>query len=178
MTLPYSKWKINRTIISHTFSTTNLKRISYIFEDSSNSLINKIDSIIKNEESVDFPKLISYSTLDVLLKSFFGINIDSDNQSNKLLMEHISKLLSTEFTLLEVLSVLYPKISKITGNRFVDENTSRFFMDLMKGIIEERKRSSSHTKDLLPYLVNAVYEENNEDIKRCKNLHFSSYYCL
>lgn len=167
--LPYNEWKISRSIISHSFSTANLRRIAYIFENSIDSLIHKIESRPKTEQ-LCLEKFFDSFTIEVLIKSFFGINIKSDEKLEQLLLDKISGLLKPDFTVTEIMSLLCPGISKIVENRFNDENTIGFLIKLMKSFIEERKRSEYQTNDLLQNLLNVQLDENKNVIQKCKSI--------
>ncbi len=168
--LPYDDWRISRAVISHIFTTTNLKRISFLFENEIETLITNLKSATKNSGLIDIEILIDDFLLDIVLKSFFGISIDFDNEKKTELLENVSKILNIELSFHKIFSYFSPKVAKFFGIELIDEKAINYLKNLMKNIIQKRIEDKTAGNDFLQYLLDARNEDNIYDKNESKVL--------
>jgi len=141
--------------------------MSYIFEEASQKLIDKFELVSQTDQYTDIIKHLNLFTVEVALKAFFGINLESDARSKDLIITSVTKILRTDISFTQIISVIFPIITKFFPIGFVDENASNYLIGLTEKIIDERKKCKIHIEDVLQFLLDSDGYQQNGSEKIC-----------
>nr|XP_037291445.1 probable cytochrome P450 6a19 [Rhipicephalus microplus] len=70
------RWKKMRSLLTPAFTTSNMKKMASLMDDSSNEFLQVIESLRKNYEALEFRDLFQRLTADVIIRSAFGLKSD------------------------------------------------------------------------------------------------------
>jgi len=141
--------------------------MSYIFEEASQKLIDTFESVSQTDEYTDIIKHLNLFTVEVALKAFFGINLESDNRSKNMIISSVTKILRTDISFTQIISVIFPVITKFFPIGFVDVNASNYLIGLTEKIIDERNKYKIRIEDVLQYLLDGDGHQQNGSEKMC-----------
>ncbi|RDD42460.1 Cytochrome P450 3A24 [Trichoplax sp. H2] len=135
-------WKRVRTILTTTFSSAKLKSIMPIIDNASDDLIQSCDDAIAKGLPVDFWRQSGKFSMSVILATVFGIEIESQEQEEKL-TEAAATLFRSLPCLLQFLIIFMPSLFRILEPILGGKIT--YSMDYLtktvKSVIKERRKS-------------------------------------
>ena len=151
-------WKRHRTIIRSSFSSSKLKAMVPLIEDSVKTLIKIIGEKSVNNNEFDIHKLYKKLTMEVIGKVAFGIDTESQTNPNdefattaeSVLMNKIPFILMLRFlakTLSDIVNLFHYALSKA---RLLPQ--SKIF-ELSENIIKNRIKTNVKRKDLLQLMI-------------------------
>ncbi len=126
-----------------------------------------------NSDTSDMVKHISLFTLNITMRTFFGVNTKERTEE---IFANATKISNPKITVEKVLAVIFPTISKFFGLKFVDKKATNYLIDLTKKLINQMKGIDSRRDDFLQYMLRAESNGKNID-ENCKivfqNFHFN-----
>ena len=115
-----SEWKRIRSVMSPTFTTGKLKRMTPLILECVDTMNDNIDKIIAKNEGqlsapVDVKRITGAYAMEVVIQVAFGRKVSALIELNNPIIENASKMFSTSlFSLVKFLTImLAPKVAKM-----------------------------------------------------------------
>lgn len=163
--VPGQKWKDLRNTLSPTFSASKMKQMMSFMNEAVDTLMQKVDSISKTGEIVDFHRWLQSLTMEVILSTAFGVKAETQTVENDPITELAKKAMAP-----------HPLIGIMLLLPFGD-HLLKFFPDpfdfdkigsVAANIIAERTKangsSEGHRKDMLQLMLDAKSDTGGEKI--------------
>lgn len=116
---------------------------------------------------------VGSSTLGIQCQSF------SDPEKNFIKFGHKSLDLSRLGQFFLLFGQLFPKLSRILGIKQLSKDVSKFFYDVIRSAIDQRRTNNVERADILQLLMNLEDKENKKDGKvKLKYLFIVNMYCF
>nr|XP_020042948.1 cytochrome P450 3A25-like [Castor canadensis] len=173
--LTFSKdevWKRMRTLLSPTFTGGKLKEMFPIIEQYGNTLVKNLRREADKGEPVTIKDIFGAYSMDVVIGTSFGVNVDSLNNPQDPFVEKAKKLFS--FSFFDPLSfsvVLFPFLTQIyemLNITLFPADSIDFFKKFVKNMKENRLDSDQkHRVDFLQLMMNP---QNSKDMESHKAL--------
>lgn len=157
-------WKKIRTIISPTFSTGKIKRVSGIFKECAQTLVQNFKKSADKGEPVDVKNFYGAFTMDVIASSAFSTKIDSHNDPKNPFVETAREVFTRFISWRIFLFIIVPFFVKMFKISLLPRKAPDFFANVTLQIIEERKRTGQTRNDFLQLLLDTS-RESSEDGK-------------
>ncbi|XP_045168269.2 cytochrome P450 3A14-like isoform X2 [Mercenaria mercenaria] len=163
-----SEWKRVRNILSPTFSSSKLKKMTSEINYCSGCLVTGLLDKARHGEPVEVRKHFGCFGLDVIAGTAFGIRTDTYKNPNDPFTSLAEKA-TTEINgnLWIMFAMLFPNLWWIMRKCFkrslLFSDSAKFFCDSVKRIIEERKeKNDTKRTDMLQLMLNAKREFESE----------------
>ncbi|XP_065054595.1 cytochrome P450 3A24-like [Rhopilema esculentum] len=148
----YKDWKKIRPTVSPTFSASKIKQTIPLVMQSVDTLANLLTKHAEKEETINIFKLYGQMTMEVILSVAFGLKTDYQLNEDKQISEEASHFFSPRPAVLIIDLFPLPKfITDRLKTLFAPDPT--FFVNLLKPVVEERKKNASVRKDFLQLLL-------------------------
>lgn len=157
------KWKQVRSIITPTFSTGKIKKMTSIFIDSAKDLVQTLRSVAENGKPLNIKRAFGAYTMDVVISTAFGTKIDSYNDPNNPLAIAARAQHNRTIPWRFMLYFIFPGLMKRFSISIFPPGTYDIFENTILKIIEERKRSGKKRNDFLQLLIDAAKESGKEE---------------
>ncbi|KAK6166505.1 hypothetical protein SNE40_023174 [Patella caerulea] len=164
-------WKRIRNIITPTFSSGKLKLMIEPINQCSGLLSNNLATKAKKGETVDVKHYFGVYTMDVIARTAFGLNTDSQNNPDEPFVDNARKLFATAkfASTANLLSLIFPflrPLLKALEVGIFPSGPVQFFVRTIKAMIEQRKTEDEATRsqrtDFLELLLKAESEEGSD----------------
>jgi cytochrome P450 len=171
-----SEWKRLRTVMSPTFTTGKLKRMTPLILECVDTMNDNIDKIIARNEGqlsapVDMKRIAGAYVMESIIQVAFGRKVSALIEPNNPIIENIRKIFSTSlFKSVKVMAIkLTPNVAKMLKISTFDRKVMQFFRDLTLTLIDDRKHcletgSPVKRADFLQLLLDSMRDNNNEAI--------------
>ncbi|KAM6155818.1 cytochrome P450 3A24-like [Rhynchocyon petersi] len=147
-------WKWIRATISPTFTSGKLKEMFPLIKHHGDVLVQNLHKKVALEEAVDMKEILGAYSLDIITSTSFGVNTDSINNPDDILLQRIEKLLSLDlFSRIIFLAVMFPFLKPLMERMDVTlfpRKELTFFASVIKHIKEQR-RANGH-RDRVDFL--------------------------
>ncbi|CAN7938412.1 unnamed protein product, partial [Ixodes hexagonus] len=161
------RWKDMRSLLTPAFTSSNMKKISRLMDTSSDEFLEVLDSLHERDEAFEIRQVFQKLTMDVIVRSAFGVQSDVQKNPEMTGMNVIIKEILEGLTLFRTgwvnyLSASFPEFSFIwrlvlTWRRRVIGSP---FDNVNYGIIPIiNMRRSNPQANLLQLMLNAEAEE-------------------
>ncbi|XP_055925097.1 cytochrome P450 3A24-like [Argiope bruennichi] len=162
------RWKEIRSIITPSFTASKMKQMAPIMNSAIDSLMNNVEKKCAAGEEFDIYPMFQGLTMDVIGRTAFGIQTDTQNDPNDPLLRTSKILLEGEITSVVLLAtsfrslaVLWNWLSKIRLT-FQNKGTNPFkelFQSVKAVIAIRRKIKEAGRPDLLQSLIDAEIDD-------------------
>ncbi|XP_014786343.1 cytochrome P450 3A8 [Octopus bimaculoides] len=166
-------WKFLRTMLSPNFSAKKLKEMQPLVRAAADNLEKTCDKFEKTGEDMDVNRLFGCFTMDVIATTAFGVEVDSQKNPDNSFVRNATYLvrrnrLASVF-LISFISRTFFKFLLYT--RMLSTRSRRFFYDLCKKILADRKQASGQVRqDLLQMMIDQQNDFTKEQPeKNAKN---------
>lgn len=163
-------WKRVRNIVIQTFTTSKLKIIYPFIDDASNRLIDDFSKAEGHDQTIGIKKIFSKYTMEVILATAFGIEVD-DHKAIAKICKAIDSILGSRPTILHFLLFVSPSLFQLIEPLFGETvNSLHYVMKVTNDVIQQRKSNIQAgipcRKDLLQLIIEAGKDENltNDEI--------------
>jgi cytochrome P450 len=163
--LDYHSWKPSRKLLGPAFSMASIKRVRKLFEDSIQLFLNNIEKCAISGKPFDIRPYLESFVLDTSLRSFFGTEIDSANDSKNPLVTNSRDIFMKDISLEQLTALLAPTFAKIFDLRTLNRKATNFMTKLIQTIINERKHNNHKCNDLLQILLESNYVNESTSSK-------------
>ena len=150
--------------MSPAFSSANLKNMSQSLERSMNLLLNNFEKLSK-EDSVNIKPYLEALSLDLILNTIFGANVDSANDPNNPIVENSRKVFGGDLSIPQLIALASPLMAKIFGFSALNPKATDIMAEISLKIINDRKINNSKKHDMIQYLIDAENNDINESNK-------------
>ncbi|XP_011630895.1 probable cytochrome P450 6a13 isoform X1 [Pogonomyrmex barbatus] len=150
------KWKGLRSKLTPAFSSGKLKRMFYLLGECGEELQRLIKEASRNvDRAVEVRELATKFTIDVIGSCAFGIQINAltDEESE---FHRAAKTLSKpsyKATLWRMLRTSMPRLYRLLGVQIVDPGVTKFFMDVVSQMIDQREDNGTTRHDFMDLLI-------------------------
>jgi cytochrome P450 len=159
--LDYQSWKLSRHLLAPAFTTASIKRVKKLFDDLIQLLLNNIEKCVISGKPFDIRPYLESFVLDTILRSFFGTEIDSANDSKNPLVTNSRDVFMKDLSLEQLTALSAPIVAKILDLRALNGKATDFMTKLIQTIINERKQNNYKCNDLLQILLESKYVNEN-----------------
>jgi cytochrome P450 family 3 subfamily A/cytochrome P450 family 3 subfamily C len=143
----------------------SIKRVRKLFEDSIQLFLNNIEKCAISGKPFDIRSYLESFVLDTSLRSFFGIEMDSANDSKNPLVTNSRDIFMKDISLEQLIALSAPTIAEILDLRAFSRKATDFMTKLLQTIINERKHNNHKRNDLLQILLESNYINENTSSK-------------
>ncbi|KAH9515373.1 hypothetical protein Btru_014291 [Bulinus truncatus] len=166
-------WKRVRTIVSPTFSSGRIKRMSPHIERNAKILVENLQLLQERGEEVELRELSTCFTLDVIASTGFGLEINTlKDPTNKFVTE--AKRVVNPNPIFFTFILFLPEMAKIfskLGVPVLPKKSIEYFVQVVDRVMEDRKRDglSGKGNDFMDLLMNAeteVGQSSGKDLTR------------
>lgn len=177
-----SSWKYLRAVLQPTFSSSKIRNMRPILKRCLDEFISCIDDELQKSEDLVIDMYGRYKalTMDVICSTAFGIEVNSQRNSEDVFVKHASKVLGMSLTsTVLMLNIFFPDLRKLIMyfiKDWIDKDSMDFLTATVRKAIQERKSDrSGEFNDLLKLMMdtqtgssengvseNKTYEEMKE----------------
>ncbi|XP_075724405.1 cytochrome P450 3A8-like [Rhipicephalus microplus] len=167
------RWKKMRSLLTPAFTTSNMKKMASLIDDSSNEFLQVIESLRKKDEALEFRDLFQRLTADVIIRSAFGVESDLQQKdrmkstTESLFRETLDSLLQFRRSWIHFLTACFPEFNPLWrliisfGSRHNKTAADKCF-DEITSIIQFRRENHERNRcDFLQLMLNAEVEDAN-----------------
>ncbi|KAM6156414.1 cytochrome P450 3A4-like [Erethizon dorsatum] len=164
------QWKRLRTLLSPTFTSGKLKEMVPIIEQYGDALSKNLKREAEKGVPVSMKNIFGAYSMDVIMGTSFGVNVDSLNNPQDPFVDKAKKLLNFDvFSPLIFLGFLFsfliPIFEMLNISVFAKEST-KFFRDFVRRAKENRlDNNQKHQVDFLQLMMNSQESEDTESNK-------------
>ncbi|CAG2179890.1 unnamed protein product, partial [Oppiella nova] len=137
-------WKRQRSILSPVFTSGKLRAMMAHISEISDRFIQSLSQHEVSGEAIDIRKHVGAFAMDVISRCAYGIDVESIKNPNHPLVLNARKILSVDANIGIIVSALFPALGRLIGAEPFDMSACRYFDDLTKKIIDERKLHNNH----------------------------------
>ncbi|XP_078521132.1 cytochrome P450 3A21-like [Lissotriton helveticus] len=158
------EWKRIRTVLSPTFTSGKLKEMFPIIKNLGESLANNVQKKTEQDKPLDMKLMFSSYSIDVVISTSFGVNIDSMNNPNDPFVAQGRKLFNFKFmSPLLITVVLFPFLIPVLEKMNVclfPKDMLQFFASAVKSIKEKRQKGNHENRvDFLQLMIDSRTED-------------------
>ncbi|XP_003416647.1 cytochrome P450 3A9-like [Loxodonta africana] len=167
-------WKRIRAIISPTFSSGKLKEMFPLIKHHGDILMKNIEKKVAQDEVVNVSEIFGAYSLDVITSTSFGIDTDSINNPDDIILRCVKKAVSVSFlSPLIFLTGLFPFLVPLLERMNVTLLSRKeldFFVNVTQRLKEQRQASGrSDRVDLLQLMIDS---QATVSLESSKSNHF------
>lgn len=157
-----TKWKYLRAIIQPTFSSTKLKKMRPIMKRCLDDFILCLDTNIEKADDnvIDMYSMYTALTMDIICSTAFGIEVNSQRNTDDQFVKNASKVLGVGLTdTVVLLNLLFPdkclrEIIMFIAGSWVDKSAMEFLTKTVRQAIHVREENkSTEFHDLLKQMM-------------------------
>nr|XP_054923751.1 cytochrome P450 3A13-like [Dermacentor andersoni] len=165
------RWKKMRSLITPAFTTSNMRKMASLIDDSTNELLDVIETLRPKHQVIEFRQLFQRLTADINLRSAFGIksNLQQKDRVNSsaesLFQESLKSFQQFRTAWINFLTACFPEFAFLWttfisySSRLNKTATDRMF-DELSPIVEFRRGNRENDRsDLLQLMLNAKVED-------------------
>uniref|UniRef100_A0A8C3X658 unspecific monooxygenase n=1 Tax=Catagonus wagneri TaxID=51154 RepID=A0A8C3X658_9CETA len=154
------KWKRVRTLLSPTFTSGKLKEMFPIIAQYGDVLVRNLRKEAGKDKSINMKDIFGAYSMDVIIRTAFGVNIDSLNNPRDPFVQYTRKILRFNFLDPFLLSIiLLPFLNplfEILDITLFPRSAVNFFMKSVKRMKESRlKDQQTGRVDFLQLMINS-----------------------
>ncbi|XP_060082381.1 cytochrome P450 3A24-like [Ylistrum balloti] len=159
-------WKRVRSIMNPTFSSAKLRMMSDDINRCARHLAENLMRCTEKDESIAIKDYYGAFTIDVISMTAFGLDVDSQKNSDNKLISHMRKIFNNASVPIPVfLSAIFGdwmiNLLKYLKICFYPRDSMEFFNREVRMMIEERRRNPSDRTDFLQLMLNASLETSD-----------------
>lgn len=152
-----SKWRQLRTKLTPTFTSGKMKLMFPTIVDISKRFAETVEEAVNDHpDGMEIKSLTSRFTTDVIGNCAFGIECNSlkepENNAYRLVNETVFKRSHWKISLLHF-AQNFPELARKLGVKSTTKEINSFYMNLVQGALENRKRDSQPRNDFMNILL-------------------------
>ncbi|OWF35896.1 cytochrome P450 3A9-like [Mizuhopecten yessoensis] len=156
-------WKRVRSIMNPTFSSSKLRTMSDDINKCARNLAENLLRCTEIDESIEIKDYYGAFTIDVISMTAFGLDVDSQRNSDNQLIHHMKKIFNNASVPIPVfLCAIFGDwmmtLLKYLKICFYPRDSMEFFNREVRMMIEERKRNPTNRTDFLQLMIKASLE--------------------
>lgn len=144
-------WKRTRSILTPTFTTGRLKSMIPLMNESCEVMTQNLKKHSEAGESIEAKSFMSRAVLDVIAKTMFGIDIDTQNNPDSPFIRHAKKIFKFSFAKVGVIFAFFapellPLAKKLPFPSTFDHDSYVFFRDTVNRALQLRADTTEGKK--------------------------------
>lgn len=159
------RWRNLRAKFTPTFTSGKMKMMFSIMAECSNQLVERVDSLAKDQTPVEIKEILACFTTDIIGSCAFGLDCNSfkedDAAFRKLGREFLNPVPKDLIRMLFVYS--FPRLARLFKVKSVKPEIEKFFMNIVKDTVEYRERTKSTRNDFMQLLINLKNDYSSEE---------------
>uniref|UniRef100_A0A224XNM6 Putative cytochrome n=1 Tax=Panstrongylus lignarius TaxID=156445 RepID=A0A224XNM6_9HEMI len=145
-------WRAIRYKLSPAFTTGKLKLILPSMLESTEGMVNAIKQNLYKDYEVK--EALSNYTMDIIANSVLGLTITNEKARNEFAKMGTAVFDVKIIRFISLLMISYfPKFSKFLGLKFLNEETTTYFTELIKNTFDKRKDERYQRNDYVQHLL-------------------------
>ncbi|XP_023219451.1 uncharacterized protein LOC111621525 [Centruroides sculpturatus] len=162
-------WKRIRCIVSPTFSSGKMRKMSYLIKECAEKFSENLKKIAEENEnnSIDCKKYLSCFTIDVIASTAFGTKLCSLEDPNSEFVVMSRKATNKDVTFSDMILMLFPALTKFVKITSFEESLN-YYKNFILHVINKREKEKLKAYDFLQLLLDAqkgVLEVSPEEAK-------------
>ncbi|XP_037523305.1 cytochrome P450 3A8 [Rhipicephalus sanguineus] len=165
------RWKRIRSLVTPAFTTSNMKKMASLMDDSSNEFLQVLESLQTKREALEFRELFQRLTADVIIRSAFGLKSDLQQKDRKkstteaLFRETLDSLQQFRRAWINFLTACFPEFTPLWRliisffSRHNKTAADKSFDEITPIIQFRRENREKDRCDLLQLMLNAEVED-------------------
>ncbi|XP_054923933.2 cytochrome P450 3A4-like [Dermacentor andersoni] len=165
------RWKKMRSLITPAFTTSNMKKMASLMDDSSNELLDVIESLRPKHKAIEFRELFQRLAADVLIQTAFGLKFNlqrkdrADSSAESLFQESLKSFQQFRHAWINFLTACFPEFASFwttvmsCSSRLNKTATDNIFDELSPIVHFRRGNRENDRSDLLQLMLNAEAED-------------------
>ncbi|XP_060064390.1 cytochrome P450 3A24-like [Ylistrum balloti] len=167
-------WRFVRNIITPTFSGKKLREMKPLIRQAQDILLENLETKANNNEDTNLKETFGAFTLDVIARTSFGLEINSQKDPNDPFIKHAKTY--SDSTIIGVLLAIYmffpfltwlPRFLQFIGINLTKKSTD-FFVSVTGAALKERRQNPGNHTDFLEIMANA--QAANEESPKTENM--------
>lgn len=159
------RWRVLRHRFTPLFTSGKLKNMLHLITNRGEKFIKHVEEITEVQTEQPINSLLEKFTMASIAACIFGIDLDEDMFHT---LEKINKIFSTARYGIE-LDMMYPGILKKFGGSLFSSVLSKFFVNLIKSVIEQRNGMPTNRKDFIDLILELRQQKVIESARRNEN---------
>ncbi|KRT82367.1 cytochrome P450 [Oryctes borbonicus] len=146
------KWKNMRTKLTPTFTSGKMKGMFKTLLDCGVPMIDHIDKLVLNGETLDIREIVSCYTTDIIGSCAFGLDCNSFKDPNAEFRTYGRKHMAPSFRTLLLqfsLFMLPDKIANLLPIKVVRADIEKFFISTIRDVLDYRTMNNSNRNDFI-----------------------------
>ena len=155
-----AQWKLDRSIMSPTFSSGKMKAMFHLMRDSYKSLDNELEKIAARGEDTDMKKVFTKLTTMIIARCAFATHVDAFKDENNELLKQLQKFsdLTVSGAIRALMALILPKlIAQYISIGFFDPPAMKYISKICKEILKQRRANPSLNNEY-PDLLQLISE--------------------
>ncbi|XP_065306352.1 cytochrome P450 3A2-like isoform X2 [Dermacentor albipictus] len=165
------RWKKMRSLITPAFTTSNMKKMASLMDDTTNELFDIIETLRRNHKSIEIVQLFQRLTADIIISSAFGIksNLQQKDPTNSsaesLFQDTLKTFQQFRRAWINRFTVCFPEFAPIwkvviSYTSGLKKNATDRMIDEISPIVQFRRGNRENGRsDLLQLMLNAEVED-------------------
>ncbi|CAG9806317.1 unnamed protein product [Chironomus riparius] len=149
------RWHFLRNKLSPVFTSGKLKHMYLTINDLGKNLVDRLDRMGKNNETVEAKSVANRFTVDIISSVAFGMDANTLNDQHQDLLDIFKEIFGAEGPSLFYFFFLFafPNLSKRLHLRQFSKRICDFFMDVVATNIKYREDNNDNRNDFLNMLI-------------------------
>ncbi|XP_064615694.1 cytochrome P450 3A24-like [Liolophura sinensis] len=161
----YPHWKAVRSIVTPTFSSGKLKRMSVFMVDSIDSVMKNVLTAADEGRTMEMKEIYGSYTMKVISAAAFGLDIDTQNEPNHPFIQNstkaISEILGNRITVVAKMFPVLKPLTPLIGLVSRPGPSLQYLDSILTSTMKNRRETGdSKRKDLLQLLIEAKLEDS------------------
>ncbi|CAF1184514.1 unnamed protein product [Adineta ricciae] len=160
------QWKNARSIVSPAFSTAKLKAMYGLINEVSNIYNERLLEYADKQEIFDIKVLNGQYTLDNIASCLFGVETNSLQNENGVLIKHLKKFFTVSFANIFLIVIfLLPGLAKYLGKKgysFLPRDAMQYTTNLVSQVLSRRREGLERRNDFIQMMIDHEEEVKNE----------------
>lgn len=159
-----ARWRKTRSVFSPLFTAGRMRSTFPIFDTSSRELHAQLLDAAGRSQPVDICNACDRLAIDNVGRAFFGLELNCLKNPDKNFMvigNFLSKCSFFQFMLYSFAGD-YPRICKLFGKRFITNETTKFFMEVVKQIFDYRRENQIYRNDFMDLFIEKRGRDDGE----------------
>jgi cytochrome P450 len=161
------EWKDVRSTFSSIFTSGKLKGMLPFIREVGETLNLELNKFAENGQEFEMKEVFGKFTLDSLASCGFGINPKSFEETSSVFVKNAARMFhSTSLDNFKAFSRVFPysaRLQKILGVNVLKPTETRFFRDVIKNSVKQRRLTGETRNDLVDRMIECMRPEQDQE---------------
>jgi len=163
------KWKAMRYIMTPVFTTGKLRGMVKFIDKAADEMVGYLQKFADEGTEFECKELFTLFGVDVVASTGFGFDANSFTDPHSIFRDQLDKLTNRgkyelkglkQFQL--ILMFGFPGLAKLLGLNFFNPSALKFFINIIKTTIEQRKKSGHNRNDFIDVMLQGFESASGE----------------